>query len=112
MHANGHPDLAVTECGFVIHPEKNWLGASPDGVVDDPSVNINSTGLLEIKCPYSVRDKLPKEACQDPTFYCALHEDGSPVLKTDHRYYHQVQLQMYVSNIYGVIFVCLQQKVS
>lgn len=30
--------------GFVRHPDIEWLGASPDGLVDDD-------GLLEIKCP-------------------------------------------------------------
>ena len=95
MQASGHPNLTVAGSGFVIHPGKCWLGASPDGVVEDP-VSIISTGLLEIKCPYSVRDKLLGEACQDPSFYCSLSEDGSVVLRTNHRYYHQVQLQMYV----------------
>jgi exodeoxyribonuclease (lambda-induced) len=32
--------------GFIPHPEIKWLGASPDGLVDDD-------GLLEIKCPFS-----------------------------------------------------------
>ena len=35
--------LLVNECGLFIHPDYDWLGASPDGVID-------SVGLLEIKC--------------------------------------------------------------
>lgn len=35
----------VISSGFVVHPEFNWLGASPDGLVRDD-------GLVEVKCPY------------------------------------------------------------
>ncbi len=34
----------VTPTGFWVHPTLPWLGASPDGLVDDD-------GLVEIKCP-------------------------------------------------------------
>ena len=34
----------VNEVGFVKHPEIEWFGASPDGLVGED-------GLLEIKCP-------------------------------------------------------------
>ena len=42
----------VEECGFIVHPEHDWLGgASPDGLVLDNTV-------LEIKCPFgSICDK-------------------------------------------------------
>jgi putative phage-type endonuclease len=36
----------VSEIGFVDHPELDWAGASPDGLIDDD-------GLIEIKCPSS-----------------------------------------------------------
>ena len=35
--------LLVQEVAFIDHPEIQWSGASPDGLVDD--------GLVEIKCP-------------------------------------------------------------
>jgi len=37
----------VTSCGF--YPYLDWLGASPDGLVDDD-------GLVEVKCPYGARE--------------------------------------------------------
>lgn len=37
-------DCEVTETGFVVHPECDQFGASPDGLVGDD-------GLIEIKCP-------------------------------------------------------------
>lgn len=41
--------LQVEETGFHVHPEHDWLGASPDGFVGDDAV-------IEIKCPYGKRD--------------------------------------------------------
>jgi putative phage-type endonuclease len=38
----------VTECGFIVHHEFDWLGASPDGF-------IGTDGLIEIKCPYHAK---------------------------------------------------------
>lgn len=38
-------------CGKINH-EDDWLGASPDGVVDEFVYGLPSRGVLEIKCPY------------------------------------------------------------
>ena len=42
----------VVETGF--HTFEDWLGASPDGLIGDD-------GLIEVKCPYGLRDKNPPE---------------------------------------------------
>ena len=39
----------VAPASFVVDPDRPWLGASPDGYVADDA-------LLEIKCPYGLRD--------------------------------------------------------
>ena len=39
-----HMGCEVVEIGFVDHPEIQWFGASPDGLV-------GSDGLMEAKCP-------------------------------------------------------------
>lgn len=38
--------------GLVVNPAFCWLGASPDGVVYDPSMEENPFGLFEAKCPF------------------------------------------------------------
>lgn len=38
----------VVEAGFYTHPKHDWLGASPDGFVGDD-------GMIEVKCPFSLR---------------------------------------------------------
>jgi putative phage-type endonuclease len=45
-------DKKVDLTGF--HKYEDWLGASPDGLIDND-------GLIEIKCPYGLRDKNPTE---------------------------------------------------
>ena len=52
MQRNGHVNLTVRECGFIINPEKGWLGSSPDGVILD-TADESYAGLLELKCPYT-----------------------------------------------------------
>ena len=64
---------AVREVGFIVHPDFNWTGSSPDGLVGDD-------GLVEIKCPLN-----PKH-----------HENlfrGGP----DPQYHWQMQHQMWVT---------------
>lgn len=39
-----HTGQFVTQTGFWLHPEIEWFGASPDGLVGED-------GLIEIKCP-------------------------------------------------------------
>lgn len=70
-----HSSVPVTETGFHIHPQYDWLGASPDGLLSD-------TGVFEAKCPYSQRKNNP------------------PIFKTlaeQPHYYDQTQIEMYCS---------------
>lgn len=67
---------AVTETGFHLHPEHDWLGASPDGLV-------GRDGLVEIKAPFKLRDA---DAVPDELL----------ALNNRHLYWHQMQCQMAV----------------
>lgn len=96
MRSEGHTNLITEPCGFVIHPTQGWLGASPDAVIMDPTVE-DKYGILEIKCPFSKREIHPIDACKDSQFYCT-YNDNRIKLKRDHQYYHQVQLQLYVTS--------------
>ena len=95
MRSNGHANLVTRPCGFIVHPSMGWLGASPDAVVTDPSVELQH-GIAEFKCPYTKKDIPPDEACTDTNFYCTVI-DNRLHLKHSHTCYHQVQLQLFVS---------------
>ena len=96
MNKHGHPGLQASPSGFVVHPEKGWLGASPDAWVMDSSVT-PSKGIAEFKCPFTKLGASPEEACEDPSFCCTL-VNGKVQLKRQHTYYHQVQLQLHVTS--------------
>ena len=67
--------LEVTQAGFELWDE-DWLGASPDGYV-------GANALIEVKCPYSLRNK------ENPEF---KH------MREIQHYYAQIQIQMLVTN--------------
>lgn len=62
----------VQECGFFVHPDFEWLGASPDGLIGDD-------GLIEIKCPYGMRHS----------------GDGFKPITEQQHYYAQMQYEMF-----------------
>ena len=56
--------LQVEETGFHIHPDYDWLGASPDGFVGDDAV-------IEIKCPFGKRDSSEFVSINEQLHYMA-----------------------------------------
>ena len=74
-------------CGLVVDPSLPWLRASPDGVVEDPSMKC--LGLLEIKCPFTHRFSANEEACSDPGIFAVITDD-KVTLKQEHKYYYQI----------------------
>lgn len=90
MQNTNHPNLCTIRAGFVIHPDRGWLGCSPDDWVVDPDSE-DSDGVAEYKCPYGARDMTPYEACSSiKGFFCMLQEE-KVTLRKNHNYYHQVQ---------------------
>ena len=57
----------LRKAGFYIG-EHSYLGASPDGIVEMPG----RLKMIEIKCPFSVKDITVEEACSKNGFYCTL----------------------------------------
>ena len=95
MQKRGHP-VKTAPSGFVVHPDKGWLGASPDAWVTDPS-SAQVEGIAEFKCPYTKLGVTPEEACEDSNFCCTM-VNGRIQLKREHQYYHQVQLQLFIAS--------------
>lgn len=67
--------VSVQECGLFIDTQRQWLAASPDGIVKD-----GQTGqwLLEVKCPHKHRDRRVEDACREDRNFCLeiLDQDG------------------------------------
>lgn len=70
---------------FVIHPHIDWLGATPDGFVDNDT-------LLEIKSPFKFKDGIPEG------------EQFKTLAEQPH-YYAQVQIQLYCTGYEKCFFL-------
>ncbi|XP_078671834.1 uncharacterized protein LOC144911604 [Branchiostoma floridae x Branchiostoma belcheri] len=96
---NFHADCI--EAGLILSLERPWLGASVDRLVQ---VAGKTVGGLEVKCPYSKQGCTIEEAIQDRAFFLTK-VDGRVCLKPSHKYYHQVQGQLYCCDLEWVDFV-------
>ena len=76
-------DYKVTKSGLVIDRENTMLACSPDGKIDENT-------LVEIKCPYSARNKSLEEAKLP---YLKKGADGWELKETSN-YFYQIQGQL------------------
>ena len=71
----------VAPATFVVDPARPWLGASPDGFVDEDAT-------VEIKCPFGLRDQAP------PVTFKTIQDQP--------HYHAQMQIQMLVLTVYRI----------
>ena len=81
-------------CGIFVSKDKPFLAASPDRVIDD---NL----LLEVKCPFTAKDK---EINENTVPYLNII-DNKLRLRSDHDYYYQIQGQLMCSDRKSCDFV-------
>ena len=96
-----HTSFKVDAAGLFVDPSYTYLGASPDGLV---SCSCCGEGLLEIKCPYSIRDRDPTTITSGD-FYLKVVE-GRLQLSSKHNYYFQIQGQLALCNRSYCDFIC------
>ncbi|XP_064479206.1 uncharacterized protein LOC135392422 [Ornithodoros turicata] len=101
MCSVGH-DVAILSCGLFVDPATPWLGATPERIVFDPTER-SPHGVLEVKCPYSLRDT-PGELLKEQRFYMTFNNEH-PQLRRDHDYYAQVIGQMGLTGLQWADFV-------
>lgn len=86
-----HKQLIVKPTGLWLH-HSGILGASPDGLI--PELN----AIVEVKCPYSARDKTISEACELKDFCLQSDTTGTLHLRDNHNYVNQIQGQMHITD--------------
>ena len=103
--------VCVCESGFWVNPQYPGLGCSPDGLIMEEG---NLVGLLEIKCPYILKDIHPMDIHklnrQQLSGFCSRIENGTFSLKRNHAYFWQVQMQMAICNVKQCDFVVWSPK--
>lgn len=106
MESHSPPEFSVMACGIIINPKLPWLGASPDGLLIE---NGKVFGGIEIKCPYSKREKSVAEACKEKQFFMECGPHG-PKLKLHHAYFYQCQGTMYIVGLSWMDSVVFTEK--
>src|SRR5690625_3076667 len=90
---NNHEPLAVLDfmndtgktvekAGFYVHPEHDWLGASPDGFV-------GADALIEVKCPFSLRNGGTFKSIDEQPHYYAQVQVQLAVTRRRRCYFYQ-----------------------
>ena len=94
------------QCGLFIKPDYPFLAASPDGLFICKCCGL---ATVEAKCPYSVRnDNIHvKETFERVEFLESV--DGKPRLKRSHKYYTQIQAQMWICGVSHGFFIVWTQ---
>lgn len=95
-------EYPIEKTGFWIFKDYDFLGASPDGLV--LGWDGVPFGVIEIKCPFSIRYE---EIGQHPPSYL---NELDLTLKTHHKYYHQIQGQLYATKLDWCEFVVWTTK--
>ncbi|XP_053976428.1 uncharacterized protein LOC128875103 [Hylaeus volcanicus] len=81
--------IHIRPCGLFIDAIVPYLGATPDGIVDDDTI-------VEVKCLESVKDLSPAEAIQQlPAIRRIFRGDE---MNKNHHYYYHVQGQLHITN--------------
>ena len=70
--------------------------------------NCCGKGVLEVKCPFCIKEGLPGDP--DETDFCMTKQNGKWILKRNHAYYYQIQLQLEVCKLSYCDFVVWTEK--
>lgn len=89
---------SVRDCGIFVSKECDWIAGTPDGLVRD--TNDGTDGIMEIKCPYSIRTQHPLFCFKKLAF-----TDNRGKLRRNHNYHYQIQTQLYASEYTWCDFV-------
>ena len=90
-----HLGFAISCCGFFVSVAHPFLGASPDALIQ---CDCCGEGVVEIKCPFCIRQTSLGEAALKVKNFCLDELPGHVFkLKRDHSYYYQCQLQIFVT---------------
>ena len=94
-------NFKLNKCGLFLEHKKPYIGASPDAVA---SCKCHGFCVVEIKCPFNIRDKLITENVSECSFL-ELNEMGNIQLKRSYKYYTQVISQIALAKAQLYYFV-------
>ena len=100
-----HGGFNIRDSGLVVDTTFPLFAASPDGV---RTCECHGEGLVEVKCSYKHKDMHPADIPEiDAHFYL---DADTLALRKSHRYFTQVQFQMYICEKQFCDFVVFTNK--
>ena len=96
MHQQGHTRVHLAKCGFFVEKEKGILGASPDGLVTDPSNLRSPHGIIQAKNAILKDGETLKDALIRKSI-CKMSDTDLKVHRS-HMYFYQAQQQLSFTN--------------
>ncbi|KYN06254.1 hypothetical protein ALC62_02801 [Cyphomyrmex costatus] len=94
----------VKSCGLFIDCDNPWLGATPDGLLDED-------GLVEIKCPLSAENLTAEEATETvPRLKNIFDKKNGNMMNKNHHYFYQIQGQLNITQREYCIFAVWTPK--
>ena len=100
---NGGKHANVTQTGLWVNPMFPELSCSPDGLVCISNDVDSCEGLVEVKCPFTLKgadihqfEQILSKKQRGP--FCLHFRDKILQLKRSHAYYYQIQTQLGVMN--------------
>ena len=76
-------DFKAEKCGMFLLKFYSYVAASPDGIV---TCKCHGKSIIEIKCPYSIRDKfINQNIISNCDFLCL--KNNEIVLSETHKYF-------------------------
>ncbi|KAJ8926715.1 hypothetical protein NQ314_020890 [Rhamnusium bicolor] len=91
-------NVKVQECGLFVDPLEPYLGASPDGLIEEDAI-------IEGKRPKNISSLTPLEGIKNRKIKFAKIENNKMKLNKNHNYYYQVQGQLHVTKRDYYIFI-------
>ena len=76
--------LEIQNCGIFLHKNYSYTVASPDGI---PNSKYYGKTLIEIKCPFNIRNKTIQEGIHECLFL--VEKDGVLTLSSTPKLYHK-----------------------
>ena len=100
--SNQNLDVSILQVGLLISESHPFLGASLVGLATDKQTG--HQWAIEIKCPSSQFGKALQDAVSNKNFF--LCKVGNQItLKKSHKYYYQIQGQLFCANLFRADFV-------
>lgn len=92
-------NLKIERCGLFIDSEIPFLGASPDGLIEED-------GIVEIKCPFAARLLTPEDAIAGniSNLRSLYKNKEDEKMNRSHVYYYQIQGQLHITQRQYCIF--------